>query len=81
VSLSAHVLLAGRNGSALYSWRSDTSLFAMVLRSPSASHFLSLPLPYFNTTKSLIAATEPSGSTLYELTTVSNHSDFIPRYL
>uniref|UniRef100_A0A8C7IVD8 Adhesion G-protein coupled receptor V1 n=1 Tax=Oncorhynchus kisutch TaxID=8019 RepID=A0A8C7IVD8_ONCKI len=75
-----HVLLAGRNGSALYSWRSDTSLFAMVLRSPSASHFLSLPLPYFNTTKSLIAATEPSGSTLYELTTVSNHSDFIPSY-
>ncbi|XP_055742122.1 adhesion G-protein coupled receptor V1 isoform X1 [Salvelinus fontinalis] len=75
-----YVLLAGRNGSALYSWRSDISLFAMVLRSPSASHFLSLPLPYFNTTKSLIAATEPSGSTLYELTTVSNHSDFIPSY-
>uniref|UniRef100_A0A673Z153 Adhesion G-protein coupled receptor V1 n=1 Tax=Salmo trutta TaxID=8032 RepID=A0A673Z153_SALTR len=75
-----HVLLAGRNGSALYSWRSDISLFAMVLRSPSASHFLSLPLPYFNTTKSLIAATEPSGSTLYELTTVSNHSDFVPSY-
>ncbi|CAB1321522.1 unnamed protein product [Coregonus sp. 'balchen'] len=75
-----HVLLAGRNGSALYSWRSDISLFAMVLRSPPASHFLSLPLPYFNTTKSLIAATEPSGSTLYELTTVSNHSDYIPSY-
>ncbi|CAB1319363.1 unnamed protein product, partial [Coregonus sp. 'balchen'] len=68
------------SGITLYTWRSDISLFALVLRSPPASNFLSLPLPYFNTTKSFLAATEPSGTTMYELTSVSNHSDFIPSY-
>nr|XP_029492889.1 adhesion G-protein coupled receptor V1-like [Oncorhynchus nerka] len=75
-----HLLLAGSNGSALYTWRSDITLFALVLTSPPASNFLSLPLPYINTTKSLLAATEPSGTTMYELTSVSNRSDFIPSY-
>ncbi|XP_071260291.1 adhesion G-protein coupled receptor V1-like isoform X2 [Salvelinus alpinus] len=75
-----HLLLAGSNGSALYTWRSDIMLFALVLTSPPASKFLSLPLPYINTTKSLLAATEPSGTTMYELTSVSNRSDFIPSY-
>uniref|UniRef100_A0A8K9V586 Adhesion G-protein coupled receptor V1 n=1 Tax=Oncorhynchus mykiss TaxID=8022 RepID=A0A8K9V586_ONCMY len=75
-----HLLLAGSNGSALYTWRSDITLFALVLTSPPASNFLSLPLPYINTTKSLLAATEPSGTTMYELNSVSNRSDFIPSY-
>ncbi|KAL0979759.1 hypothetical protein UPYG_G00189270 [Umbra pygmaea] len=75
-----HVLLAGANGSVLYTWRPDISLFAMVLRSPPASRFLYLSLPYLNTSRSLLAASEPSGSTLYELTSVSNRSDFIASY-
>ncbi|XP_019908355.3 adhesion G-protein coupled receptor V1 isoform X2 [Esox lucius] len=75
-----HVLLAGRNGSFLYTWRTDVSLFAMVLRASPASAFLYLPLPYFNSTRSLLAASDSSGSTVYELTSVSNRSDFIPSY-
>ncbi|KAJ8006188.1 hypothetical protein DPEC_G00125640 [Dallia pectoralis] len=75
-----HVLLAGKNGSMLYIWKSDISRFAMVLRASPATGFLYLPLPFFNTTRVLLAASESSGSTLYELTSVSNHSDFIPSY-
>lgn len=78
--LLAHLLLAGSNSSSLYSWRSDVSLFSLVLRSSPAISFLSLPVPYLNNTKTLLATTEEAGSTVYEFTSVSNQSDFIPRY-
>ncbi|KAJ8380590.1 hypothetical protein SKAU_G00013680 [Synaphobranchus kaupii] len=73
-----HLLLAGGNGSALYSWMSELNQFSMVLESPAAWQFLSLPVTELNTTKSLIAATGDSDSTIYELTSISNQSDFIP---
>lgn len=80
-SLVAYLMLAGVNGSSFYSWRSDSSLFSVVLRGPKAYSFLSFMVPSFNATKVLLAATEETGSTIYEFTFVSNQSDFIPRYL
>lgn len=73
-------MLAGRNGSSLYSWRSDVNLLTMILRAPPAISFLSLMVPSLNTTKTLLASTEENSSTVYEFTSVSNQSDFIPRY-
>ncbi|KAM9360944.1 adhesion G-protein coupled receptor V1 [Symphorus nematophorus] len=75
-----YVLLAGRNGSSLYSWRFDVNLLAMILRAPPAFSFLSLMVPSFNTTKTLLASTEENRSTVYEFTSVSNQSDFIPSF-
>eukprot|EP00064_Thunnus_orientalis_P005520 superscaffoldBa00000542_g5534 len=75
-----YVLLAGRNSSSLYSWRSDVNLFTMMLRAPPAISFLSLMVPSLNTTKILLASTEENSSTVYEFTSVSNQSDFIPSY-
>lgn len=77
----AHLLLAGLNGSALYSWRSDLRQFAEVLKSPSAQEFLYLLVPSLNSTKSHVVATGESNSVVYELTSVSNQSDFIPKYV
>ncbi|XP_026199339.1 adhesion G-protein coupled receptor V1 [Anabas testudineus] len=73
-------LLAGRNGSSLYSWRSDVNLFAMVLRAPPAINYLSLMAPSLNSTKMLLASAEENSSTIYEFTSVSNQSDFIPSF-
>ncbi|XP_065821533.1 adhesion G-protein coupled receptor V1 [Labrus bergylta] len=75
-----YVLLAGRNGSSLYSWRSDVKLLAMILRAPPAMSFLSLMVPSLNSTKTLLASSEEKSSTVYEFTSVSNMSDFIPSF-
>lgn len=72
-------MLAGLNGSSLYSWRPDAELFTMILRVPAARSFLSLGVPSLNTTKILLASTEEDSSSVYQLSTVSNQSDFIPR--
>uniref|UniRef100_A0A672JI01 Adhesion G-protein coupled receptor V1 n=1 Tax=Salarias fasciatus TaxID=181472 RepID=A0A672JI01_SALFA len=75
-----YIVLAGKNGSSLYSWRSDVSLFTMILRAPPATRFLSLMVPSLNVTKVLLATAEEKSSTVYELTSVSNQSDFIPSF-
>ncbi|XP_070820196.1 adhesion G-protein coupled receptor V1 isoform X2 [Chaetodon trifascialis] len=75
-----YVVLAGRNGSSLYSWRSDVNLLALILRAPPAISFLSLTVPSLNTTKTLLASTEENRSTVYEFSSVSNQSDFIPSF-
>lgn len=72
-------MLAGLNGSWLYSWRPDTELFTAILRVPAARSFLSLRVQSLNTTKILLASTEEDSSSVYHLSAVSNHSDFIPR--
>ncbi|XP_072520807.1 adhesion G-protein coupled receptor V1 isoform X2 [Salminus brasiliensis] len=74
-----HLLLAGTNESALYSWKSDLSQFTKVLSSSPAQQFLYLSVASLNVTKSLIVASGGSDSIVYELTSVSNQSDFIPR--
>uniref|UniRef100_A0A3B4G959 Adhesion G-protein coupled receptor V1 n=1 Tax=Pundamilia nyererei TaxID=303518 RepID=A0A3B4G959_9CICH len=76
----AYALLAGRNGSTLYSWRPDVKLFTIILRAPPAISFSSLMVPYFNITKILLASSEDNSSTVYEFTSVSNQSDFIPSF-
>uniref|UniRef100_UPI0037E7935A adhesion G-protein coupled receptor V1 n=1 Tax=Semicossyphus pulcher TaxID=241346 RepID=UPI0037E7935A len=75
-----YVLLAGINGSSLYSWRSDVNLLAMILRAPPAISFLSLMVPSLNTNKTLFASSGENSSTVYEFTSVSNQSDFIPSF-
>ncbi|KAM8885173.1 adhesion G-protein coupled receptor V1 [Spinachia spinachia] len=75
-----YVLLAGRNGSSLYSWRSDAHLLAMVLRAPPAFSFFSFLVTSLNTNKTLLASTEESSSSVYQFTSVSNQSDFIPSF-
>ncbi|XP_044053980.1 adhesion G-protein coupled receptor V1 isoform X2 [Siniperca chuatsi] len=77
---TTYVLLAGRNSSSLYTWRSDVNLLAMILRAPPAISFLSFMVPSLNTTKTLLASTEENSSTVYEFTSVSNQSDFIPSF-
>ncbi|XP_017272706.1 adhesion G-protein coupled receptor V1 [Kryptolebias marmoratus] len=76
----SYVMLAGGNGSSLYSWRSDIKLFTMILRAPRAISFTSLMVPSLNATKTLLASAEENGSTVYEFTSVSNQSDFIPSF-
>uniref|UniRef100_A0A3Q2PRU9 Adhesion G-protein coupled receptor V1 n=1 Tax=Fundulus heteroclitus TaxID=8078 RepID=A0A3Q2PRU9_FUNHE len=73
-----HAMLAGRNGSTLYSWRADVNLFTTILRAPRAQSFLSFMVPYLNATKVLLASSEDNSSAIYEFTSVSNQSDFIP---
>lgn len=72
-------MLAGLNGSSLYSWRPDTKLFTLILRAPAARSFLSLPVSSLNTTKMLLASAGDDGASVYQLSAVSNQSDFIPR--
>ncbi|XP_069483725.1 adhesion G-protein coupled receptor V1 isoform X2 [Ambystoma mexicanum] len=73
-----HVLLAGKNSSALYSWSSEIGRFALALEAPPANHMVSVPVKSLNTTKSLIALAGKNYSQIYELIYVSNQSDFIP---
>ncbi|XP_028834405.1 adhesion G-protein coupled receptor V1 isoform X2 [Denticeps clupeoides] len=75
-----HLFLAGGNGSALYLWRSSLGQFMKVLDSVPAQKFLFLSVPSFNGTKSLIATIGRSESVIYELTSVSNQSDFVPSF-
>ncbi|XP_061528205.1 adhesion G-protein coupled receptor V1 isoform X2 [Phycodurus eques] len=75
-----YILLAGRNSSSLYSWRSDASLFTIILKAPPAMRFLSFKVPSLNTTKTLLASSEEKRSRIYQLTSVSNQSDFIPGF-
>ncbi|XP_058231364.1 adhesion G-protein coupled receptor V1 isoform X3 [Hemibagrus wyckioides] len=74
-----HLLFAGTNDSALYMWKPELIQFTKVLKSSPAQQFLYLSVLCLNATKSLIIATEGSDSVIYELISVSNQSDFIPR--
>lgn len=75
----AHLLLAGTNDSTLYMWKPELTQFTKVLQSSPAQTFLYLSVLSLNVTKSLIIATEGLDSVIYELISVSNQSDFIPR--
>uniref|UniRef100_A0AAV2MS74 Staphylococcus aureus surface protein A n=1 Tax=Knipowitschia caucasica TaxID=637954 RepID=A0AAV2MS74_KNICA len=77
---AVYVLLSGSNGSSLYAWWSDVSLFTRILKAPSANSFLSLMVPSLNSTKTLLFSAEDSRSRVYEQTSVSIRSDFIPSF-
>ncbi|XP_062985697.1 adhesion G-protein coupled receptor V1 [Elgaria multicarinata webbii] len=73
-----HILFAGKDKSALYSWNSEINQFSPVLDAPSANHITTVNVRSLNSNKSLIVLTGDSYSNVYELTSVSNQSDFIP---
>lgn len=74
-----HVLLAGKDITTLYAWNSEANQFSVMLEAPYADHITSVTARSLNTSKSLIALSANSSSQIYELTTISNQSDFIPR--
>ncbi|NXK95299.1 GPR98 protein, partial [Formicarius rufipectus] len=73
-----HILLSGKDTTALYSWNSEGNQFSMMLEAPYADHITSATARSLNSSKSLIALSVESSSQIYELTTISNLSDFIP---
>ncbi|NXM57764.1 GPR98 protein, partial [Illadopsis cleaveri] len=73
-----HILLSGEDTTALYSWNSEGNQFCLVLEAPFADHITSTTARSLNSSKSLIALSVESSSQIYELTTISKQSDFIP---
>ncbi|NWT12625.1 GPR98 protein, partial [Vireo altiloquus] len=73
-----HILLSGKDTTALYSWNSEGNQFSLMLEAPYADHITSATARSLNSSKSLIALSVESSSQIYELTTISNQSDFIP---
>ncbi|XP_060091684.1 adhesion G-protein coupled receptor V1 isoform X2 [Heteronotia binoei] len=73
-----HVLFACKDKSALYSWNSETNQFSQVLEAPSANHFTTVNVGSLNFNKSLIVLSRDFYSYIYDLTALSNQSDFIP---
>ncbi|XP_039203978.1 adhesion G-protein coupled receptor V1 isoform X8 [Crotalus tigris] len=73
-----HVLFASKDKSTLYSWNSEMNRFSPMLEAPSANHISSFNVKSLNFNKSFIVMTGDSYSYVYELTAISNQSDFIP---
>ncbi|NWW69684.1 GPR98 protein, partial [Climacteris rufus] len=73
-----HILLSAKDTTALYSWNSEGNQFSVLLEAPCADHITSATARSLNSSKSLIAFSLESSSQIYELTTISNQSDFIP---
>ncbi|KAH0628079.1 hypothetical protein JD844_008789 [Phrynosoma platyrhinos] len=73
-----HILFASKNKSALYYWNSEINQFSLLLEAPSANHITAVNVKSLNSNKSLIVLTGDSYSYVYELTAISNQSDFIP---
>ncbi|NWQ77266.1 GPR98 protein, partial [Columbina picui] len=73
-----HILLSGKNTTALYSWSSEENQFSVMLEAPCADHVTSATARSLNSNKTLIALSVESSSQIFELTTISNQSDFIP---
>jgi len=74
-----HILLSAEDTTVLYSWNSEGNQFSVTLEAPYADHITSATARSLNSSKSLIALSVESSSQIYELTTISNQSDFIPR--
>ncbi|NXG74231.1 GPR98 protein, partial [Baryphthengus martii] len=73
-----HILLSGKDTTSLYYWNSEGNRFSAMLEAPYADHITSATARSLNSSKSLIALSVESNSQIYELTTISNQSDFIP---
>ncbi|NWU68697.1 GPR98 protein, partial [Pterocles burchelli] len=73
-----HILLSSKDTTVLYSWNSEENLFSVMLEAPYADHITSTTARSLNSSKSLIALSMESNSQIYELTSISNQSDFIP---
>ncbi|KAM4808264.1 adhesion G-protein coupled receptor V1 [Rhinophrynus dorsalis] len=73
-----HILFAGKNGSALYSLNPEGNQFSPLLLAPASKHLTSLTVNSLNSNKTIIARAGEFNSEIFELTSVSNQSDFIP---
>ncbi|NXB81784.1 GPR98 protein, partial [Donacobius atricapilla] len=73
-----HILLSGKDTTALYSWNSERNQFSLMLEAPYADHITSTTARSLDSSKSLVALSVESSSHIYELTTISKQSDFIP---
>ncbi|KAJ7335780.1 hypothetical protein JRQ81_013721, partial [Phrynocephalus forsythii] len=74
----AHILFVSKYNSAVYSWNPEINQFSLLLEAPSANHVTTVNVRSLNSNKSLIVLTGDSYSYAYELTAISNQSDFIP---
>ncbi|XP_059909463.1 adhesion G-protein coupled receptor V1 [Gadus macrocephalus] len=77
---TTYMLLAGSSSSLLYSWGSEEGQFSPVLGVPAALSYLSLAVTSLGASRTLLASSRATGSTLYLFTSVSNQSDFIPSH-
>uniref|UniRef100_G1KP04 Adhesion G-protein coupled receptor V1 n=1 Tax=Anolis carolinensis TaxID=28377 RepID=G1KP04_ANOCA len=73
-----HILFASKHKSAIYYWNSEVNQFSLLLEAPPANHITAVNVKSLNSNKSLIVLTGDLYSYVYELTAVSNQSDFIP---
>ncbi|KAE8635798.1 hypothetical protein XENTR_v10002742 [Xenopus tropicalis] len=73
-----HFLVSGENASALYSLNSGWNQFSLVLLAPASKHLTSAIVRSMNATKTIIAQAGDLSSQIFELTSISNQSDFIP---
>ncbi|XP_053555694.1 LOW QUALITY PROTEIN: adhesion G-protein coupled receptor V1 [Bombina bombina] len=73
-----HILHAGENISTLYSLNSEMNRFAPVLLASASKQLISTTVKSLNLTKTVIAQVGDFNSQIFELTSVSNQSDFIP---
>ncbi|XP_031794624.1 adhesion G-protein coupled receptor V1 [Sarcophilus harrisii] len=73
-----HILLVGKVESALYCWSSELNQFSFVLGAPSANDAASVTVKSLNLSKNLIILSGVHHSQIYELSYISDQSDFIP---
>uniref|UniRef100_F7FXQ0 Adhesion G-protein coupled receptor V1 n=1 Tax=Monodelphis domestica TaxID=13616 RepID=F7FXQ0_MONDO len=73
-----HILLVGKAESALYCWSSELNQFSFVLGAPSANDAASVTVKSLNSSKNLIVLAGALHSQVYELSYISEQSDFIP---
>ncbi|KAM5191785.1 adhesion G-protein coupled receptor V1 [Mantella aurantiaca] len=74
----AHLLIAGGNGSELYRMNFESGQFSALLFAPPSKQLIFTTMMSLNISKPVIALATDFNSHIYELTSVSNQSDFIP---
>ncbi|XP_071995626.1 adhesion G-protein coupled receptor V1 isoform X3 [Engystomops pustulosus] len=74
----AHLLIGGGNVSELYRLTSDKGQFSPLLRAPPSIQSVSSTVTSINVSKTIIALAGDFTTQMYELSSVSNQSDFIP---
>ncbi|CAH2297028.1 G- coupled receptor 98 [Pelobates cultripes] len=74
----AHILIAGEKRSEMYSLNSEQVQFSLMLMAPAAKRVSSASVKSLNSTKTIIVQLSNFNSQVFELTSVSNQSDFIP---
>ncbi|XP_075069096.1 adhesion G-protein coupled receptor V1 [Mixophyes fleayi] len=74
----AHLLLAGGNVSELYRLDFERGQFSPLLLAPPSKHLISTSVISLNVSKTIIVLVGEFNSQIFELTSISNQSDFIP---